>query len=500
MYISTRGENNNFCAAEAIKAGIAGDGGLFVPMIVPKVTTEWLANLTNLNYGQRAFQILRLFLPDYSDTELGECIEAAYTTSKFDDPSIAPLVSITENKFVLELWHGPTSAFKDMALQILPRLLSKALRKTDETAEIVILTATSGDTGKAALEGFADVDQIKIIVFYPYAGVSPIQRLQMVTQSGSNVSVVAVKGNFDDTQTGVKNIFNNIEFNADLATQGFRLSSANSINWGRLAPQIIYYFSAYADMVRDGHIQLGQPVNFVVPTGNFGNILAGYYAREMGLPIGKLICASNSNNVLTEFLQTGVYNRQRPFHKTVSPSMDILISSNLERLLYYITAGDTVQVKNFMTELNDSGQYNVGADYLTAIQEVFWADYVDDNQTLEQIKGIYEKFHYLTDPHTAVAWQVGDRYRQQTGDDTPQVIISTASPFKFNESVLTAIGDSDNILGKNEFEILQQLSTLSGYPVPSALAALEDEPIRHEMVCDKEDMPGVIKQILESSK
>ncbi|MBP2628672.1 MAG: threonine synthase [Firmicutes bacterium] len=500
MYISTRGKDNNFGAAEAIVAGIAADGGLFVPTIVPKVTTEWLANLTNLDYGKRAFNILSLFLPDYSDAELGLCIEAAYTAAKFDDPKIAPLVSIGDDKFVLELWHGPTSAFKDMALQILPQLLSKALKKTNEKAEIVILTATSGDTGKAALEGFADVDQIKIIVFYPDKGVSPIQRMQMVTQAGSNVSVVAVRGNFDDAQTGVKNIFNNIEFNTDLAVQGFQLSSANSINWGRLAPQIVYYFSAYADMVRDGHLQLGQPVNFVVPTGNFGNILAGYYAKIMGLPIGKLICASNSNNVLTEFLQTGVYNRKRPFHKTVSPSMDILISSNLERLLYYITEGDTLQVKSFMAELNDSGQYNVGEDYLTAIQQIFWADYVDDNETLQTIKTIYDECNYLTDPHTAVAWQVGDRYRQQTGDHTTQIIVSTASPFKFNESVLTAIGDSNNLEGKNEFEILQQLSELSGCPVPSALAALENEPIRHEMVCDKEDMSVIIKQILKNSK
>ena len=500
MYISTRGKNDKFCATEAIKIGLAADGGLFVPKVVPKITSEWLANLTNLDYGERAFNVLRLFLPDYSDAELGLCIEAAYTAAKFDDPRIAPLAIIGADKFVLELWHGPTSAFKDMALQILPHLLSKALSKTNETAEIVILTATSGDTGKAALEGFADVNQIKIIVFYPDKGVSPIQRMQMVTQAGSNVSVVAVRGNFDDTQTGVKNIFNNIEFNADLTARGFQLSSANSINWGRLAPQIVYYFSAYADMVRDGHLQLGQPVNFVVPTGNFGNILAGYYAKTMGLPIGKLICESNSNNVLTDFLQTGVYNRKRPFHKTVSPSMDILISSNLERLLYYITDGDTLKVSNFMAKLNDSGHYDIGEDFLATIQQIFWADFVDDNETLQKIKTIYDEFNYLTDPHTAVAWQVGDKYRQQTGDHTTQIIVSTASPFKFSESVLTAIENLGSIAGKNEFEILQQLSELSGCPVPPALAALENEPIRHDIVCDKEDMPIVIKQILSSSK
>lgn len=500
MYISTRGKNDNFGAAEAIKAGIAADGGLFVPMIVPKITEKWLTELINIDYSRRAFNILRLFLPDYSDDELKLCIESAYTDVKFDDAEIAPLVPISNNKFVLELWHGPTSAFKDMALQILPHLLSTALRKTNEKKEIVILTATSGDTGKAALEGFKDVQQIKIIVFYPHGGVSPIQRLQMVTQAGANVDVIAVHGNFDDTQTGVKNIFNDEKFNAELGRQGFQLSSANSINWGRLAPQIIYYFSAYADMVRGGYVRQGDVVNFVVPTGNFGNILAGYYAKMMGLPIGKLICASNSNNVLTDFLRTGVYNRERAFHKTVSPSMDILISSNLERLLYYITEGDTVQVSRFMAELHDNGSYNVGQQYLADIQQTFWADCVDDQDTLQMITDIYEEYNYLTDPHTAVAWQVGERYRQQTGDETPQIIVSTASPFKFNESVLTAIDDLDNITGKSEFEMLQQLSELSGCPVPAALEALENEPIRHQMVCDKEEMVVMIKKILNCNQ
>ncbi len=498
MYSSTRGKKNDFLSAEVIKTGIAADGGLFVPITMPAITPEWLSNLAKLDYKQRAFEILSLFLTDYSDDELKLCIEAAYTTDKFDDVKIAPLVPIDDGKFVLELWHGPTSAFKDMALQILPQLLSTALKKTAEKAEIVILTATSGDTGKAALEGFKDVKQIKIIVFYPHEGVSPIQRMQMVTQAGSNVFVVAVKGNFDDAQTGVKNIFNDLAFNADLKTQGFQLSSANSINWGRLAPQIVYYFSAYADMLSGGHVKLGQAVNFVVPTGNFGNILAGYYAKKMGLPIGKLICASNSNNVLTEFLQTGVYNRKRPFHKTVSPSMDILISSNLERLLYYITDGDTMQVSAFMAELAENGQYNVGEQYLAAIQDIFWADCVDDQQTTQMIKTVYDEHQYLTDPHTAVAWQVGERYRQQMGDDTVQIIVSTASPFKFNESVLTAMGDTKVIDGSNEFELLQQLSDLSGCPVPPALAALEKQPVLHDQVCNKEEMSIVIKQILNT--
>ena len=496
MYSSTRGANDKLSASEAIKRGIAADGGLFVPNTIPKIDEKWLVNLINLDYRERAFQVLRLFLSDYSEEELRVCINNAYTTDKFDDAAIAPIISINDNKFVLELWHGPTSAFKDMALQILPQLMSSALSKTKEEAEIVILTATSGDTGKAALEGFANVDQIKIIVFYPDEGVSPIQRLQMVTQLGSNVSVVAVKGNFDDTQTGVKTIFNDLQFNKDLAVKGFQLSSANSINWGRLAPQIIYYFSAYADMLREGNLQLGQSVNFVVPTGNFGNLLAGYYAKLMGLPIRKLICASNSNNVLTEFLHTGVYNKQRTFHKTLSPSMDILISSNLERLLFHITEGNTLQIRDWMGELTLNGQYSIGEKYLAGIKKTFWADWVDDKGTSEMIADVFKKYKYVADPHTAVAWQVGNRYRQQTGDTTLQIIVSTASPFKFNDSVLAAITGSENNDEKDEFSMLYELSKISGWSIPPALAALEKAPVCHHIVCDKEQMPIVIKQIL----
>jgi threonine synthase len=500
MYSSTRGENDKLSAAEAIIRGIAADGGLFVPTTIPRIDEKWLVNLVDLDYRERAFQVLRLFLSDYSEEELRICINNAYTVDKFDTAAIAPIVSMNDNTFVLELWHGPTSAFKDMALQILPQLMSSALNKTNEEAEIVILTATSGDTGKAALEGFANVDQIKIIVFYPEEGVSPIQRLQMVTQLGSNVSVVAVKGNFDDTQTGVKTIFNDLQFNKDLSVMGFQLSSANSINWGRLAPQIVYYFSAYADMLNKGHIQLGQPVNFVVPTGNFGNLLAGYYAKLMGLPIGKLICASNSNNVLTEFLRTGIYNKQRTFHKTISPSMDILISSNLERLLFHFTEGDTLQIRNWMGELTRNGQYYVGEKYLADIKNIFWADWVDDKGTVEMIADVFKEYKYVTDPHTAVAWQVGNRYRQQTGDVTPQIIVSTASPFKFNESVLAAITDSDNTSEKDEFAMLYELSNISGWSVPPALAALEKASVHHHIVCNKEEMSIVIKQILNRNK
>jgi threonine synthase len=500
MYKSTRGNPEKLSAAEAIKTGIAADGGLFVPNVMPQVDEKWLVNLVNLDYRERALEVLRLFLSDYSVEELRDCINTAYTADKFDDAAIAPITTIDNNTYILELWHGPTSAFKDMALQILPQLMSKALSKTKEEAEIVILTATSGDTGKAALEGFANVEQIKIIVFYPDEGVSPIQRMQMVTQLGNNVDVVAVRGNFDDTQTGVKNIFNDYSFNKELAMKGFQLSSANSINWGRLAPQIVYYFSAYAELIGKGQLQLGKPVNFVVPTGNFGNLLAGYYARLMGLPIGKLICASNSNNVLTEFLHQGIYNKVRSFHKTLSPSMDILISSNLERLLYHITDGDTLQIKIWMEELMLTGQYRVGDKYLEKIKNTFWADWVDDKATLKEINGVFRKYQYVADPHTAVAWQVGERYRQQTGDMTPQVIVSTASPFKFNESVLTAISDSRNLVAKDEFSMLYELSEVSGWSVPPALAALEKASVCHNIVCDKEEMPTVIKQILKKNK
>jgi threonine synthase len=497
MYISTRGKKDKLSSAYAIKAGIAGDGGLFVPTEVPKMAKESIAALDLLTYQQRAFMILRQFLVDYTDDELNTCIHLAYNDKKFDCQAIAPLVSVGDDTYVLELWHGPTSAFKDMALQLLPQLLATALHKTNETADIVILVATSGDTGKAALEGFKDVEQTRIIVFYPYQGVSEIQRLQMVTQEGDNVEVIAVQGNFDDAQTGVKRIFTDTQFNDELAVHGFQLSSANSINWGRLAPQIVYYFSAYSDMVRDGSIRSGQLVNFVVPTGNFGNILAGYYAKMMGLPISRLICASNSNNVLTEFLRTGVYNRKRPFHQTFSPSMDILISSNLERLLYHITQGDAVQVNQWMNDLAATGTYDVGAEYLQAIQQIFWADSADDDQTAVMIKQVHERYSYVADPHTAVAWQVSEVYRRQTGDKTPIVIVSTASPFKFNKNVLASIVGKESFEGKTEFDMLQQLAKLSGWPVPTALAALEHKPVRHKMICTKEDMISVVREILE---
>ncbi|CUH96989.1 hypothetical protein P22_3115 [Propionispora sp. 2/2-37] len=497
MYISTRGDKEKLSAANAIKNGIALDGGLFVPESIPKLSEQQLLALVDMNYGQRAFAILEKFLEDYQKDEIKASICAAYNESKFDNPDIAPLVTVGEDRHVLELWHGPTSAFKDMALQLLPQLLSRALKKTGEKKEVVILVATSGDTGKAALEGFKDIEQIKIIVFYPREGVSKIQRLQMVSQEGQNVAVVSVQGNFDDAQTGVKKIFNDNIINFRLQEQGFQLSSANSINWGRLVPQIVYYFSAYADMVKGGKIAQGGAVNFVVPTGNFGNILAGYYAKLMGLPIHKLICASNSNNVLTDFLHTGIYNRNRGFHKTLSPSMDILISSNLERLLYHVTGGNTAQVKAWMEELQNSGTYNIGNDYLSQLQEIFWADWANDEETVAVIKDVFSRYHYLADPHTAVAWHVYNSYRRQTGDYTPAVLVSTASPFKFNESVLLAIDNSIRNENQSEFAMLHSLADRTGWPVPNALADLAHKEILHKINCSKEEMPAVLMEILK---
>lgn len=499
MYISTRGGKDRLSAAQAIKLGIASNGGLFVPEQIPNFTQDELAGLVNLDYHQRAYAVLAKFLKDYSGPELANCIQAAYNSDKFDTEQIAPLVAVGDNRYLLELWHGPTSAFKDMALQLLPQLLSTALQKTDEKNEVVILVATSGDTGKAALEGFRDVDQIKIAVFFPHEGVSPIQRLQMVTQEGSNVAVIAVHGNFDDAQTGVKKIFNDTDMQKALLDKGYQLSSANSINWGRLVPQIVYYFSAYADLVKGKHIQQGQTVNFTVPTGNFGNILAGYYAKLMGLPINKLICASNSNNVLTDFLCSGVYDRNRDFHKTISPSMDILISSNLERLLYHMTDGDTNQVGAWMAKLQETGTYAIGDRYLEKLRTVFWADWADDRETAQVIQAVFSQHRYLTDPHTAVAWQVNEKYRQATGDQTPSVIVSTASPFKFNESVLAAIETKDRTAGLNEFTMLTALAELTGWPVPAALASLKNKQIIHQQSCAKEEMPAKVWEILNKA-
>ena len=463
------------------------DGGLFVPEEMPAVGMDFIEEMTRLSYEERAARILGLFLTDYTQEELAGCISRAYGSGKFDDVRIAPVHMLKEFP-VLELWHGPTSAFKDMALQLLPQLLQTALRKTGESAEILILVATSGDTGKAALEGFADVEQIKILVFYPTGGVSKIQNLQMCTQKGANVRVVAVEGNFDDAQNGVKEIFGDKAFGEKLAAGNVKLSSANSINWGRLVPQIVYYFSAYADLLEKGTIAAGESVDFCVPTGNFGDILAGYYAKRMGLPVAKLICASNSNNVLTDFLQTGVYDKKRDFYKTISPSMDILISSNLERLLYHETQ-DAALVRGWMEELAAKGRYEVGETVLQNLKETFWAGWVDDAATKETIRGVYEKEHYVLDTHSAVAYRVAQAYKKETGSERPLVVVSTASPYKFNESVLDALGAEP--AGLDEFAQLDKLASLNESPIPQGLASLKTAEILHRAVCEKTEMHAV---------
>lgn len=489
-YISTRGNAPEIRAAEAIVAGMAGDGGLFVPTEIPKIASEFIAELAKDKYAGRAEQVLRLFLDDYTASELAGCIARAYDKGKFDDTRVAPTRSVGDMT-LLELWHGPTSAFKDMALQLLPQLLSVALQKIGEKREILILTATSGDTGKAALSGFSDVPQTKIMVFYPADGVSQIQRLQMTTQTGGNVAVVAVEGNFDDAQRGVKAIFNDAALNRELAAAKVKLSSANSINWGRLAPQIVYYFSAYADLLNMGKIKNGDAVNFTVPTGNFGNILAGFYARQMGLPVGRLICASNRNNVLTDFLLTGYYDRHREFFKTITPSMDILISSNLERLLYHLT-GDAAAVRRWMADLADEGRYDCGVNMLQRLQNLFWADWTNDDKTKQAIKEVYDAYHYVMDPHTAVAWAVAQAYQRRTDDRRPMVVVSTASPYKFSDSVLSALGVET--AGENCFTLLKELAARNDVPVPPELKKLENAPVRHETVCRAEEMAEQVRR------
>lgn len=493
-YISTRSKTTPINSAEAILQGLSSDGGLFVPEKIPEMSLAEINSLINLNYSQRAVAVLKKFLTDYTDDELSECAELAYDW--FDIDSKVPLSILVQDvnnpKFpiaVMELWHGPTSAFKDMALQMLPHLMTLALKKTGERREILILTATSGDTGKAALAGFADVPQTKIMVFYPDGGVSKIQRLQMVTQRGNNVNVTAVRGNFDDTQTGVKKIFSDANIRAQLDKMNVKLSSANSINWGRLVPQIVYYFSGYVELIKSNQIKLGDSIVITVPTGNFGNILAAYYAKRMGLPVRKIICASNINHVLTDFFKTGVYNRNLPFHKTISPSMDILISSNLERLLYHET-GDSKQVQRFMQELNTTGKYKIDNALKSKLDKIFYADFATEAETSDMIKRVFDTFKYLVDTHTAVALSVMSKYRAATKDLSPVLLASTASPFKFTSAVLSALGEK--VEGIDDLEQLDKLSFLTKKSVPKNLASLEKAEILHETVCDKNQMADLV--------
>ena len=480
-YFSTRGAAERVSSAAAILRGLAADGGLFVPASFPRFDLADIEALVPLSYEERAVRILRPFLTDYTDEELHGAVRRAYGHT-FDDARRTPVVAVGDLS-VLELWHGPTGAFKDMALQLLPQLMSAARGKTGARDTILILVATSGDTGKAALEGFADASGIRIMAFYPDGGVSPVQRLQMTTQEGGNVKVVAVRGNFDDAQRGVKEIFGDAAVQEELAATHTRLSSANSINWGRLVPQIVYYFSAYADLLAGGTIRLGDAVNYTVPTGNFGDILAGYYAGRMGLPVGRLVCASNANNVLTDFLQSGVYDRQREFYRTISPSMDILVSSNLERLLYHLTE-DTARVAAWMRALAETGRYDA-SDLLPQLREYFWAAFADDAATKEEIRAVYERTKYTLDPHTAVAYRAAENYRRDTGDARPMVVLSTASPYKFGVSVLEALGmESED----DPFAQMTRLHEVSGMTIPAGLAGLREKSVRHTDVCGRDEM------------
>lgn len=496
LYESTRGGLKNISSAEAIKRGLATDGGLFVPQSVVKLTPDEISSLASMGYGERAVYILGRFLDDYTPQELTQCVKGAYSSGKFEEDHVAPVRRLNNSTYIMELWHGPTCAFKDVALQILPRLLVKANLKTNESAQTIILVATSGDTGKAALEGFMDVDGTRIIVFFPENGVSQVQKMQMVTQVGGNVSSVAVKGNFDDTQNGVKAIFSDEELREKMLNNGLKFSSANSINWGRLVPQIVYYFSAYADLLAAGEITAGEKINFAVPTGNFGNILAGWYARKMGLPVGRLICASNDNNVLAEFINSGTYDRERDFKRTISPSMDILISSNLERLLYELSEHDGSKVLDWMSMLKKEGRYTVDSQVKQRVSEMFWGSYTTEAETIETIREVYDNYGYVVDPHTAVAVDVYDKYVISTADMTKTVIVSTASPFKFNESVARAILGEKTVVGKSEYELLGLLAEKCGLEIPVGLVDLENKEILHKEVCGKDKMKEKVMQIL----
>ncbi len=491
-YVSTRGGSQRMSAAQAIAQGLSRDGGLLTPEVFMRLPANALDTLKDMSYPQRAVFVMKAFLDDFSIAELNAFAGAAYGSDKFDCPEVAPVHRVDENTHCLELWHGPTCAFKDMALQMLPHLLTASLKKNGERKKVCILVATSGDTGKGALEGFKDVDQTRILVFYPKDGVSAIQELQMTTQEGENVGVCAVRGNFDDAQTGVKALFADEALREKLAKRRWFLSSANSINWGRVLPQIVYYVSAYCDMLKSGAIQTGDTVNVCVPTGNFGNILAAYYAKAIGVPLGKFICASNANNVLTDFIQTGVYDKNRPFYNTTSPSMDILVSSNLERLLLSLT-GEPGEVAGYMKELGETGRYQVSDKVLAKLQREFAAGFCDDEQTRAQIAKTWREHHYLIDPHTAVAFHVLEEYRRETGDETPTIVVSTASPFKFCDSVLDALDVADKAQG---LAILDQLSDQTGVAVPSPLASLKGKTPRFTQWVEKEDMVGQVEDML----
>ncbi len=489
-YQSTRGDKKRVLSAEAIIKGIANDGGLFVPETIPQINKN-LYRLKSIDYKELAFLIIKKFFTDYRQDELKDCINRAYD-NKFDTEIIAPL-SEKMGAYFLELYHGPTLAFKDMALSLLPHLLKKAAQKLNLCQEIVILTATSGDTGKAALQGFAKVEGTKIIVFFPYKGVSKIQERQMLTQEGANTYVIGIKGNFDDAQRGVKEIFEDPVFNKKIEEKNYIFSSANSINIGRLIPQIVYYFYAYLNMLGEGEIKNGEKINIAVPTGNFGDILAAYYAKEMGLPVNKLICASNENKVLADFFETGVYDKRRKLVMTISPSMDILVSSNLERLLWAISEREAQKVKELMNSLKEKGYYRINSEMKKRLKD-FYGGFAPQEESRQCIKEIFEKSKYLIDPHTAVAYAVYKKYIKETEDKTRTVIVATASPFKFTKSVM---GSIDSRYKKfDDFELTEKMSDLDQIPIPPGIRDIEKKPIRHKIVCEKEEMRTKIAEIL----
>lgn len=490
IYQSTRNKEERATASEAILKGLASDGGLFVPTAIPAFCMPF-DKMAKMDYRQVAFEVMKLFLTDFTEEELRYCIESAYD-EKFDTPQIVPLRE-ADGTYYLELFHGATIAFKDMALSILPYLLTTAAKKNHVKEEIVILTATSGDTGKAALAGFADVPGTRIIVFYPKDGVSPIQEKQMVTQRGKNTTVVGIHGNFDDAQNGVKEMFNNKELAAVMKEKGFCFSSANSINIGRLVPQIVYYVYAYTRLLAAGTITNGERINVVVPTGNFGNILAAYYAKCAGLPIGKLICASNDNKVLYDFFQSGVYDRNREFILTTSPSMDILISSNLERLIYQIAGEDAEKNAELMGELAKEGKYRITQEMQDKLSD-FYGGFATTEQTARTIKELYEKTGYIIDTHTAVATSVYNTYKKETKDQAVTIIASTASPYKFTRSVMTAIDPKYDPMG--DFELVDELSVLSKTKIPKAIEEIRSAEVLHKRVCDKDQMQATVEEIL----
>ncbi len=494
FYNSTRNSNVKVNSAEAITQGISVEGGLFVPESIPVLSLDEIKAVGDMKYADRAAYVFSKYLTDFTEAEIHYCTDNAYSTKNFETESIAEIAHLFDGTYMLELWHGPTCAFKDMALQILPYFLTTSAKKINLDKKIVILVATSGDTGKAALEGFKDVEGTSILVFYPEDGVSPMQKRQMKTQEGGNVGVCAIKGNFDDCQNGVKAIFTDDEVKNQLENAGLMFSSANSINWGRLVPQVVYYISSYAELVKSGEIELGEKINIVVPTGNFGNILAAYYAKHMGIPVNKLICASNVNNVLTDFINTGIYDRNRQFYATVSPSMDILISSNLERLLYLMTDRNDEVIRDWFGKLASEGRYEVTDDVKAKLADEFWAGCCDDDETKETINAVYGKYSYTCDTHTAVAVKVYEDYKKATGDTAKTVIASTASPYKFSAAVLEALEGAESDI--DEYAKVDRIAELSKLPVPAALADLKNKPLRFNDVIEKSDQKQYVLRTL----